>query len=485
MVVTLALMRLVWKVDGRLEEPHLYEYSKMLSMLNWIATCFVTDPVGDGVATALSTEEDQIILYIATHRGQPRPDDKAYGAHFIQLLRETITQTNVSSTTNQLVATLAPRLYTRFARKVDMIRKMDEPSEPVEVQFNRIVDQWAADNNMEDWTFFLTESLHLGSVEHENGNQRLKSVFNAIVSMARADAKSDLPQDEQTRRSRVFTFALSAFTLLKSRFFTRIDGYEKESILRGSKEFIWILRLRRRLWRLASYYKDAWTFAETAFPFFRRILKPDGIATFQQGGSGIKIVWIGDQPGVLPNPHPDTVVIKQSPETLLNELFIKFEEEDEPLPVIPPETKKDLENLWHEDIAIDICLHCELQMIAYLEANHIQIQGDSIGSSKLMCWACDAYVEKVNANRKRNGEDRWVLSGTSHKLDPRWLIPPTPIGEDVASDLRSRLRSSIEWLAAILHRQHWRASQTETVLSFENFTISDSVRDIMHDLFEQ
>ena len=290
-------------------------------MLNWIATCFVTDPIGDGVAAALHTEQDQITFYLATHRGQPRLEDKANGAHFIHLLRETITQTNALLTTNQLIATLAPRLYTRF--KVDMIRKMDKISEPMDVRFNKLLDHWAKDN--------MAESVNLGSVESENGNQRLKSVFNAIVSMARADAKIGLPQDEETHRSKIFTFSVSALALVESKFFRSLDDSERQ--IHGCPDHAWLLRLSRRLWRLADYYKGAYTFVGVALPDFRRILKPDGIAKFQRGGSEIKIVWIGDEPGLLPNPHPDTVVVKQSPETLVNGLFVEFGcgEEDESL----------------------------------------------------------------------------------------------------------------------------------------------------------
>jgi len=223
-------------------------------------------------------------------------------------------------------------------------------------------------------------------------------------------------------------------------------------ILPLDDDFVWILRLRRRLWRLSRYLTDVRKFADTGMTFIRHILKPDCIAAFQRGGSEIKIVWIGDQPGVLPNPHPDTIVISQSPETFLDGLFMKcgYGEGDKPLPMIPPENKNDLENLWHADVAINIYLHCELQMIGYLEANDIQIQGNYIGNSKLMCWACNAYVAKVNANRESNGQERWVLSGTSYKPHHRWLIPQSSIGEGVTRDLKQSLVSLVERLAAEL-----------------------------------
>jgi len=108
-----------------------------------------------------------------------------------------------------------------------MIRKMDNTSEVVKVRFNQIVDQWAAGDNMEDGAFFMAESLYLGSVESD-GNQRLKSVFNAIVSMAGADANIGLPQDDETRRSEIFTFSVSALALVESNFFRRFERDQQQ-----------------------------------------------------------------------------------------------------------------------------------------------------------------------------------------------------------------------------------------------------------------
>ena len=50
--------------------------SKTLAMLNWIATCFVTEPVDDVVATAVSAGQGRITFYIAVNRGQSRDQDR-------------------------------------------------------------------------------------------------------------------------------------------------------------------------------------------------------------------------------------------------------------------------------------------------------------------------------------------------------------------------------------------------------------------------
>jgi len=72
---------------------------------------------------------------------------------------------------------------------------------------------------------FLKESLELGAVKTKNGNQRLKRVFNAIVSEATANVKNGLPQDEETRRlARVITFPSTALALVEGKFSKDFDS---------------------------------------------------------------------------------------------------------------------------------------------------------------------------------------------------------------------------------------------------------------------
>ena len=74
---------------------------------------------------------------------------------------------------------------------------------------------------MVDGAFFLKEPLELGAVKTKNGNQRLKRIFNAIVS----DVKNGLPQDEETRRlARVITFPSTALALVESKFSKYFDS---------------------------------------------------------------------------------------------------------------------------------------------------------------------------------------------------------------------------------------------------------------------
>ena len=104
--------------------------TKILAMLNWIATCFVTDPVGDMVAIAVSAEQGQIIIYIAADRGRPRDQDRENGETFKRLLRETIGQNDHRSIIRQLLKVISPIIYHRLIRKVSLITGIDKTESP-------------------------------------------------------------------------------------------------------------------------------------------------------------------------------------------------------------------------------------------------------------------------------------------------------------------------------------------------------------------
>jgi hypothetical protein len=99
----------------------------------------------------------------------------------------------------------------------------------------------------------------------------------------------------------------------------------------------------------------------------------------------------------------------------LTKLIYVVEGEPEKNPGI---TDADIGKFWEIPGSIKPFLHCEIQMILYLQANNIQIQENAIGCSKLMCWACNAYMEKAN---KKRGKNAWLLSGTSEKPHHAWL----------------------------------------------------------------
>ena len=436
--------------------------SKTLAMLNWIATCFVTDPVGDVVATAVSAEQGQIIFYIAANRGRSRDQDRDNAETFKRLLRRTIGQSDHKLIVQQLMKVISPIIYRRLVRKVNLITGIDKAESPkllVQDRFDAIVDRWVDSGNMEDDPVFLSHSAELGFTPPSmDGNQRLKHVFGRIASNATTDASAKGPADDKTCRLRVANFTTEAATLLESKFFKSVEkpGPESSPISHPDKDSIWILRLRRRLWRVARYLTQLGNFARSGLPFIQKILGEDGSKMFADGGPGVEVVWVGDELNVLPDNHGHAVEMILPPIGFLYKLFDKFDyaaEGEKKVPAIPPETLTDIGRFWAG--SIKPCLHCEIQLIIYLEANNIRIQGNTIGCSKLMCWACNAYVEKANKERRRNA---WVLSGTSEKPHYAWLIPSGVLGDAVVSDIMKGLESLVSRFAVEFGRHRKQLS---------------------------
>ena len=193
------------------------EKSKLLTMLNWIASIFVTEPVGDVVATALSAEQGRITFYVAANRGPSRDLDRDNVEIFKQLLRDTIEKTDEESGI-QLLSVVAPMVYRRLSRKLDLITKIEKtelPGSRVQDRFNETVDRWTKEGNVEDDPAFLSASQEL---EPRDGNERLKFLLDRMASTATTDAERGRPKDDMTRRLRFASFTFDARTLLKANF---------------------------------------------------------------------------------------------------------------------------------------------------------------------------------------------------------------------------------------------------------------------------
>ena len=82
--------------------------SEFLSILNWIALCFVRETKGDVVATALSSDEASgITLYIALNRGKPTEEDLQNADAFKCSLQDALQVNNPVEAAKQNVATSA------------------------------------------------------------------------------------------------------------------------------------------------------------------------------------------------------------------------------------------------------------------------------------------------------------------------------------------------------------------------------------------
>jgi len=446
-----------------------YDRDKLLLvMLNWIATCFVIDPIGDVVATALTANPHEITVYVATNRSQPTDEDKEIIQKFKELIRNALEKPQEEDMTLLILGIISPRIYPRFSRKLHMITKWDPEQQPVEDRFNATVDRWAAGTdvgaNMENSDNFLNNAQVLfssaereGIKDDEDANQCLKRLFKLFVDEIRSDR--DCPEDNLTCKRRILRLSYLAMLLTNTDFFNSFREQTEPSFynldLFNSKNpihwldgtFLWIQKLRRRLRRVTCYVRDTRIFAKDGLQFIRGVLG-DGISAFLRGEGGIEIVWIGEQPNVLPTNQGQRVTMTKTPLEFLDKLLDKFGYK---IGDVKEETRKHLDKTWDISKPEEAYLHCEIQMIAFLNGrSDIQIHDNFIGSSKLMCWACDAYVAKVNVKRRTKGQKEWVLSGSSRKPHSRWLIPPGALGTAVVNEVRNELNGIVGRLAPVL-----------------------------------
>jgi hypothetical protein len=286
------------------------------------------------------------------------------------------------------------------------------------------------------------------------GINSLKATFKYFVeSIDSQRVLIDLQEKDRFLDVAWTAFCRAAIILVSSNFFNHVVT------IVAAKDFLpdelnWLRKLRRRLWRIARYRTDADVVATTGFKWIGRILGDE----FTEGGDCFKVVWVGRDPDTLPKNHGMKYEIKERPQEHFNELLGEYG-----FDLAPGRNEQtfatDLGNLWAKPRpnftpTFTPFLHCELQLIGYLDRHSISVHMNLIGVSKLMCWACDAYVTEVNNRRKDDGKDSYVLSGISGKAHHAWLIPPgEELGNVVVKIVPDALKAAISTLAQKLGHQ--------------------------------
>ena len=442
---------------------------QMLSILNWIASFFVRNPIGDCVASALSVDGHKIILYLAANRGRPEEVDVQNGQKLVSALRQAFH--DPQSATRLLFNSAISITYRRLYRKLDMIKDMRFPLRKIEStpvvppieMFEKLVTKWAQADGVEQNQQLIVFNRRIieGPATYESGGEginSLKATFKFFIE--EIDSRrglSDLQQKDRFLEVAWTAFCRAAISLLFSDFFTRVVSDDiKAAQIFLQDELDWLRKLRRRLWRIARYRTDAKSVATTGIKWIRRILGDE----FTEDGDCFKVVWVGLDSDTLPKNHGMKYEIKGRPQDHFNKLLEEYRFE-----LSPGRNEQtfatDLGNLWpkpkpNSTPSFTPFLHCELQLIGYLDRHNVTVHMNLIGVSKLMCWACSAYVKEVNNRRELEDglKKPYVLSGTSGKAHHAWLIPPGEEHRDVVVKIVSdALKDAISSLAHKLGHQ--------------------------------
>jgi hypothetical protein len=460
---------------------------QMLSILNWIASFFVRNPVGDCVASALSVEGHKIILYLAANRGQPEEVDVQNGLKLVSALRQAFH--DPQSASRLLFNSAISITYLRFYRKLDMIKNMRFPLrkidsttvvQPTEI-FEKLMTKWAQADGVEQYQKLIDYAQIMPDLPtYESGGDgisTLKAFFKLFIEMIDSQRDlSDLQEKDRFLEVAWSGFCLTAILLVSSNFFSCVVTDDmKAAILFDADELNWLRKLRRRLWRIARYRIDAKSVATTGIKWIRRILGDE----FTEGGDCFKVVWVGHDLDTLPENHGKKYEIKERPQELFNKLLGEYG-----FNVSTDKNEQtymtDLGSLWpipkpnFTPVFVPF-LHCELQLIGYLDRHNVTVHMNLIGVSKLMCWACNAYVKEVNNRRKDDRKDPYVLSGASGKARHAWLIPPGEELRDVVVKIVSEaLKAAISSLADKLGHQRIHSGGSDSSTGSSSPYSSDS-----------
>ncbi|KAF9231922.1 hypothetical protein BU15DRAFT_81837 [Melanogaster broomeanus] len=437
--------------------------------MNWIASIFVRNPTGDAAAATLRAQPGKVTLYLALNRGYPEKADEDNAVEFLRVLRKVLRlfQHDRSSAHMQLVYMAVSASNARLSHKLEAIDKMpriytpDGAKKPiiipVDAHFANLVVKWnAAGHNEGDVLLDFARRYDKNAVLMD-GNAALHFVFANFIALIRKNKVGEEDEmyvfrDVEDKTRRGASLCGLAHVLVSSTFFKALPSRFEPTPF-SMEENLWLHKLRRRLWRVAYYTSDASILVRTGLKFFATVLGAEGLKSFFEGDGGFCIEWVGRQPGIVPDGHGRSYY---RPKSLINRFDGLLAEEVDSIKIGVDDREKllkdldfggPLEQVWKTENAVIPHLHCELQLIHYLERNDIAVHKNVIGVTKLTCFACHAYLGAVNTRRKLAGLGPWMLPGASNKFHPAWLIPQSTEGIQAVNLIWERLKKGIQDLA--------------------------------------
>ncbi|KAF9234185.1 hypothetical protein BU15DRAFT_65928 [Melanogaster broomeanus] len=343
-----------------------------------------------------------------------------------------------------------PRIYTPDGTEKPTII-------PVDAHLDDLVVKWNAAGHNEGGVILDFARRYDKNAVLMDGNAALRFVFAKFIAVIRKGKVGEEDEmyvfrDVEDKTRRGTSLCGLAHVLVTSTFFKTLPSHLQPTPF-SVEEIIWLHKLRRRLWRVAHYALDASILLRTGLKFFATVLGAEGLKSFFEGDGGFHIEWVGRQPGIVHDGHGRPYYRPKSLISRFDELLaeevdkIEIGVDDHEKLLKDMDFRGALEQVWKAENAIIPYLHCELQLIHYLERNDIAVHKSAIGVNKLTCFACNAYVGAVNARRDLAGLEPWVLPGTSNKFDPAWLIPQSTEGIQAVNLIWERLKKGIQDLA--------------------------------------
>ncbi|SJK98657.1 uncharacterized protein ARMOST_01926 [Armillaria ostoyae] len=434
--------------------PHIHHHrpdDHIIDILNWIASCFARNASGDAVSVAFSAYPGLITLYIANNDNNPNTDVvRNCVILFLSTLRAVLPDDGVAPevASRMFLRMVVDIAHARIQRKIDLVGQTEEGPGQTAYHFTNLVSLWLVYRpEGEQSRRFLNMAVNYGG-DSARANEYLIQSFLTLVNLS--------PEHDKLNADKRYTYLSSIITacslLVDSTFFDDLVNYHSFRLSLKIQDRIFLHKIFRRISRIAAYKSGAMQFAYLGLPFIRQVL---GVSP--QGAINVKLISEPNTSHPLSKTHhwpyspsdhiPRILLDSESPvhsrqstdessssegsHTLRSELSqLDSQLRNELL------QSELLVNVWEQGAPVDTKFHSELQLIHYLEENHVDVACQAFGTSKPVCWTCGCYIDHlqcpgaagVEGEEEEVGEAaerRWCHSKGSRKVYHEWMIPPS------------------------------------------------------------
>ncbi|KAF9467743.1 hypothetical protein BDZ94DRAFT_1304951 [Collybia nuda] len=414
---------------------------EILQILNWISLCIVSDspsPYCD-VAVAISAQPGNVTIHISSGSGSPSQHEHENIALFIDTLRcAFLNDLGPSLIVRDFLGMLAHRALPQIIQKIRAVQKVEGGGpEYTYKRFYSLVCAWLHHRpEGEISKGFVDLAVELTRREDQATNVMVQSFFD-LLSYNIEDTQRTTPQEKYQH---MVSAMASCDLLVSSTFFDDVINRDKPYRLSLEiTDLLFLHELIRRLSQIACYQSGLEEFVDRGVPYLKHVLGCDGMENFKQGTGGIIVNWI--------NTHvpQNTIKTRYWPISPSDKIGQVLATENLEVDHLNPEMREYIcqtevvTGAWMQGEAITPKVHCELQLLLYLEERFIDVNGDAIGTSAPMCWACHCYIKKRNSRK-------WRISQTSGKARDDWCLPPgrPDLGAAVLRSLNKKVGRVVE-----------------------------------------
>ncbi|KAG7448883.1 uncharacterized protein BT62DRAFT_1003606 [Guyanagaster necrorhizus] len=430
--------------------PHIYHChldDHIIDILNWLASCFAPNASGDAVSVAFSAHSGLITLYIASNHNTPNTDAvRKCVIRFLSTLRTVLRDGDVGpKVASQMFFRMVVNIaHARIQRKIHLVGQTDEGPGQTAYHFTNLVSLWLVYRpEGEQSRGFLNMATNYGG-NSACANKYLIESFLTLVNLPPEQA------DVNERYTYLSSIITACSLLVNSTFFDDLVNHHSFRLSLKIQDRIFLHKIFRRITRIAAYKIGAMQFAYFGLPFIRQVL---GVSP--QRAINVKLLsepttshslsktyhWPYSPSDHIPRILPDSGSPQSTDESLSSEESHTLRSE---LSQLESQLRNELlksellVNVWEQGAPVDTKFHSELQLIHYLEENHVDVACQAFGTSKPVCWTCGCYIDhlqctstSVSENEESEevgggaAERRWWYSKGSRKVYYEWMIPPS------------------------------------------------------------